>query len=258
MPNDLRKNDRHEDGDGPEAAVGELARRCSLCRGNISAKFYVMRGLLVCPGCAEGIERRQTGRGSIRRAALLGAAAAAVSAIVWFLATAATSWQLSGFAVVAGVAVGMAVHQGSGGRGGFRYQLIAALLVYTAFIVRFVPPVFGGIADAIKKDHATAVLAEAKEQRADPAKTTTATAATTTATAIPTPETPSLGERTSTIATLKAYFVFTAVAWSLVLASPFMPGTAGVLSLLSLAGGMALAWRLNRRASLEGPFSAAG
>jgi hypothetical protein len=60
------------------------------------------------------------------------------------------------------------------------------------------------------------------------------------------------------LATLKAYFVFTVIAWGLVLVTPFMPGTTGVLTLISLALGMALAFRLNRRVPLRGPFSAAG
>jgi len=253
----LDKHDRHAGSVEPEAAKGELVRRCSLCRANISAEFFVLRGLLVCPGCAEGIERRQAGRGRVRRAVIFGAVAAAICALLWFLLTTATSRQLSVFAVAVGVVVGMAVHQGSGGHGGLRYQLIAVLLVYTAFIVRFVPPVFGGIADAIKKGDANAVLAEGKKKEREPEKTTagsTTTSVPTATTAAPTATT----RQPSFFATLGAYFVFTAVAWGLVLASPFMPATAGALSLLSLAAGMALAWRLNRRVRLSGPYSAAG
>jgi hypothetical protein len=61
-------------------------------------------------------------------------------------------------------------------------------------------------------------------------------------------------DQPSTFATLKAYFVFTVIAWGLVLASPFLPGTTSPLALLSLAAGMALAVRLNRRPRLRGPF----
>ena len=124
---------------------------------------------------------------------------------------------------------------------------MAALLVYGAFVARYVPPVFGGIADAIKQEHAAKVIAETSPVEAAAA---TATATTTTLPAPP--------AQTSVLATLKAYFVFTAIAWGLVLASPFMPGSTGVLSLLALAAGMALAGRLNRRVSLRGPYPGGG
>jgi hypothetical protein len=246
------EDNRPAGGDEPEAAVGELARRCSICHAAIPAEFFLLRGLLVCPTCAEGIRQRQTGRGKARRALLFGAVTAAVSALVWYLLTAASSRQLAAFAVVAGLAVGLAVHQGSDGRGGLRYQVTAALLVYAAFVVRYVPPVFGGIADAIKQEHAARVPAENQPGADAQVPAPPAPTATTPATAAPGPA--AAANRTSPLATLKAYFVFTAVAWGLVLASPFMPGTTGVLTLLSLAAGMALAFRLNRRARLRGPF----
>jgi hypothetical protein len=249
--------DRHDEPCGneePEATAGELAHRCTLCRAEIVSEFFSLRGLSVCPACAEGIRNRQAGRGNRRRALLFGAVAAATMALLWFLATVATSRQLSIVAVLAGIVIGLAVHQGSGGHGGFRYQLTAMLLVYAAFVVRFVPPVFGGIAEAIKKDHAASMAPSrtpiAPPQVKDPpAAAVPAAAPTTSAQAAATPTEPP-----STMATLKSYFVFTAIAWGLVLASPFMPSTTSLLSLLSLAVGMGLAFRLNRRVRLWGPF----
>jgi hypothetical protein len=63
-----------------------------------------------------------------------------------------------------------------------------------------------------------------------------------------------MSARNSASATLKAYFVFTLVAWGLVLSAPWMPGTSGFLGILFLAAGMALAWWLNRRVHVLGPF----
>jgi hypothetical protein len=73
-----------------------------------------------------------------------------------------------------------------------------------------------------------------------------------------TPESEQRSEQKSASATLKAYFVFTVVAWGLVLAAPFMPGTSGFLGTFFLAAGMALAWRLNRRVRVLGPFPSSG
>jgi len=47
----------------------------------------------------------------------------------------------------------------------------------------------------------------------------------------------------------KAYLVFALVAWGLVLAALFMPGTSGLLGTILLSAGMALAWRLTPPAS---------
>jgi hypothetical protein len=239
------KREEHPAGEEPEATAGELARRCGLCQTEIAGEFFTLGGSFVCPGCARGIALRQTGRGELRRALLAGAAAALLCALVWYLLTRATNRPLAELAAVAGIAVGLAVHRGSGRHGGWRYQVAAVLLVYGAFVVRYVPPVFGGIADAIKKEHAAQVGAM------PPATATTTTTATTTGL----PEAP---PQTSVVATLKAYFVFTAIAWGLVLASPFMPGTTGLLPLLSLAIGMALAFHLNRRLRPRGPYTSRG
>jgi hypothetical protein len=254
----LDKHDQQRDADEPEAAAGELARQCNLCHADIPAEFFTLRGLVVCPGCAEKVRQRQSGRGNTRRALLYGAAAAAATTLLWLLASAATSRELAVLAIPAGFAIGLSVHQGSGGRGGIRHQLAAMLLVYATFVSRFVPPIFGGIADAIKKEHATASLADSKARESTRPSVASPSADTAPA-AIPSISPPTspleTDSQTSLLATLKAYFVFTAVAWGLVLASPFMPTTTNVLSLLSLAVGMAFAFRLNRRLRLCGPFA---
>jgi hypothetical protein len=248
----MGKHDKHRDRDEPETTAGELARRCTLCRADIPTEFYTMRGLVICPGCAEKIRLRQTERGNTRRALLYGGVAAAVTALPWLLASAATGRQLSLLAIPAGIAIGVAVHQGSGGRGGLRHQIAAMLLVYAAFVSRSVHPIFGGMGDAIKKEHATAVEARDSQPAASPIASSPAPQAPPSASPSAPPH--AGGSQTSLLATLKAYFVFAVIAWGLVLASPFLPAMTNVLSLLSLAAGMALAFRLNRRPRLRGPF----
>jgi hypothetical protein len=240
----LDKREEQREGVEPEAAKGELGRRCGLCRADLAGELYLLRGLVICPSCARGIAQRQTGAGKLRRALLFGTVAAISTALVWYLLARASSRPLAGLAVAAGVLVGLAVHQGSGGRGGWRYQIAAALLVYGAFVGRYVPPVFGGIADAIRKEHGAQLAARA------PATAVPAAATGPPATILP-PSPPPASLR----ATLKAYLVFTVIAWGLVLASPFLPGTASVLALLALAAGMAIAVRLNRQVRLQGPFT---
>jgi hypothetical protein len=251
------KQDQAPPADEPEAPAGEVSHRCTLCRAGIATELYLLRGLVLCPACAQSIERRQSGPAKVRRALLFGTVLAAAAALTWSVATAAVHRPLSGFAVVAGIVIGLAVRQGSRGRGGWRYQVTAVLLTYAAFVARYVPPVFGGIADAIKKEHAAEVAlwptAGGSEARREAGMGTAAV--TTTATA---PESPRGAPATSMMATVKAYFVFTLVGWGLVLAAPFMPGTMGLWPLLCLAAGMAIASRLNRRVLVQGPFASPG
>ena len=252
----MHSNDRQTGPEEPESATGELARRCGLCRAPIAAVFFTMRSLILCPACAGGIIKRHAGAGRQRRAVIVGLVVSAIFAVLWFLATRSTGWPLSPLALAAGIVIGLAVHQGSGGRGGLHYQIIAVLLVYGAFVVRYVPPVFGGIADAIKAQHGAKIVVQGISNA--PGTTTTVTdgqpAQSENATEKHISTVTSMSEQNSAIATLKAYFVFTVVAWGLVLAAPFMSGTSGFLGTFFLAAGMALAWRLNRRVRIMGPF----
>lgn len=162
----------------------------------------------------------------------------------------ATGHALPWLALPAGVVIGMALHQGSGGRGGPRLQIVAALLVYAAFVAPFVPPIFGGIADAIRKEQ---VGAEARPAAPSPAPEQ--------APVSPNPEPRGQHQPTSSahgksvVTTVEAYFVFTLIAWGLVLATPFTAGTVSPLAPISLLLGVLVAIRLNRRASLRGPYS---
>ena len=214
-----------------------------------------MRGLPICLSCAEKVRRRIDIRGNMRSAMLFGGVTALMSATAWSLVTFATGRPLSSLAVAAGIAIGLAVHRGSRGCGGLHFQIAAMLLVYATFVARYVPPVFAGIADAIKKEHAARIASQDKTQP------TPATSGESTPSDIAPSSTTVEGARPaapaaqpSPLATLKAYFVFTVIAWGVVIASPFMPGTTGTLTLLSLFIGMALAFGLNHRTRLRGPY----
>lgn len=242
----------------PETATGELERRCSLCRSPVTAEFFTLHGQVVCAACANSVGERQERPENRRRATVYGLAAAVVGAATWFLATHTSGWPFSALAIPIGIVVGLAVRRGSGGRGGMRFQLTAVLLVYAAFALRMVPPVFGSIAHAIQKEHAAGLnIAADGHAPIAPDQLSDRSTATESSPSASTSAAPTF-ERTSILATLKAYFVFTLIAWGLILASPFMPDTNGLFGTFSLALGIAIAWRLNRRARLAGPFPPAG
>jgi hypothetical protein len=65
----------------------------------------------------------------------LGFGAAVLGAGIYFGIAALTGYEFGLVAIVVGVLVGSAVRKGSNGRGGWRYQLLAKFLTYTAVVV---------------------------------------------------------------------------------------------------------------------------
>src|SRR2546426_12468468 len=68
------------------------------------------------------------------KALALGLGAAVVGAAIYFGIAALTGYEFGLVAIVVGLLVGGAVRKGSNGRGGRRYQLLAAFLTYTPVV----------------------------------------------------------------------------------------------------------------------------
>jgi hypothetical protein len=81
------------------------------------------------------------------KAALFGAGAALVGAVIWYGIRRATDYELGLIAVVVGLMVGGAVRAGSGGRGGAGYQLLAVLLTYLGICANYAPDVYGALVE---------------------------------------------------------------------------------------------------------------
>lgn len=161
-------------------------------------------------------------------------------ALAWFLATRITSLDLSPLAVVAGIIVGATVRRSVAGRGGWRLQMLAVALTYLAICVRFIPPVFQGMGDAIRTTETHQPAASAPHDVVDSPR--------------PPPAPPTQSNQTSVPKTLLVYLLFTLMAWGLVLAGPFLVGPT-LLGIVSLLAGMWAAWRLNRATLVQGPFN---
>ncbi len=229
---------------GTESASGESLRPCELCHRPLAGEHFRVRDLLVCAECAADLARPAAAADWLRRALSRGVGASMGVALAWYLATRITSLDLAPLAVVAGIIVGLTVRRSVAGRGGWRVQLLALALTYLAVCVRFVPSVFQGMGDAIRTSQVRDAPASAP-----PAPTVgqmPAQAATEPPRASPPTD-------TSVASTLLAYFLFTLVAWGLVLAGPFVAGFS-VAGALSTVAGLYLAWRLNRAAPVQGPF----
>jgi hypothetical protein len=109
---------------------------CSACKSAILTEYYSANGQVLCAACAEGMRQFMAGPGlgvtRFGQAVLFGLGAAIAGAAVYagVMIFANAEWALISIAI--GWFVGKAVRKGSRNRGGWRYQLLAALLTYTA------------------------------------------------------------------------------------------------------------------------------
>jgi hypothetical protein len=166
----------------------------------------------------------------------LGFAAAAVGAAIYFGIAAVTGYEFGLVAVVVGVLVGGAVRKGSNGRGGWRYQLLAMFLTYTAVVVT----------------DSSLIARELKKEWGAQAASTATVAGEVTA---PTDATPGSSHRPGPLAVAFGLALIIALAY----AAPIMLGITSPLHLLIAGFALYEAWKLNRGVALRvsGPYQAA-
>ena len=118
-----------------------VAQKCTACQQPLLGAYFSANGQVLCAACAENLRQQLGGTGSrvgrFARAVLLGAGAAALGAAIYaaVMIFANSEWALISIGV--GFFVGKAVRLGSGQRGGWRYQLLAAFLTYTAICAAY-------------------------------------------------------------------------------------------------------------------------
>ena len=107
---------------------------CKICKGAIQSTYFAQSGFLLCPGCAEILQRPPTRSRliSFLRAVLFGGATAAVCALLSFLVSYFTGLELGIVWLVFGGVIGARVHVGSDRRGGWGYGVLAIMLTYLA------------------------------------------------------------------------------------------------------------------------------
>jgi len=166
----------------------------------------------------------------------LGFAAAALGAAIYFGIAALTGYEFGLVAVVVGVLVGGAVRKGSNGRGGWRYQVLAMFLTYTAVVVTD----SSLIARELKKEWGT--------QAASPVAVADGINASRDAA-------PSTSHRPGPLAVALGLMLIIALAY----AAPIMIGITSPLHLLIAGFALYEAWKLNRGVALQvtGPYQAA-
>lgn len=114
---------------------------CQYCHQPIPGTYYRVNDAPACSACAEKMRAELTKdtHATFMRALLFGVGAAVLGMIL-YAAFAITTGIIIGYASLAvGWLVGTAMRKGSGGVGGRRYQIAAALLTYAAVSTSAVP-----------------------------------------------------------------------------------------------------------------------
>ena len=113
-----------------------VAARCTACQQPLLGEYFSANGQVLCAACAESLRRQVGGVGSsagrFLQAALFGTGAAVLGGAVYGAVMAYAHMELALISIGVGIVVGKAVRKGSGQRGGWRYQLLAAALTYAA------------------------------------------------------------------------------------------------------------------------------
>jgi len=125
------------------------ADTCKSCNRTLTGQYYRINGALACEGCTNQLKSQipNDSHSAYVRGLLFGIGGAIVGLIVYAGLAIATTIVIGYFSLAVGFIVGKAMRFGSGGIGGRRYQIAAALLTYAAVSMAAIPI---GISIAIK------------------------------------------------------------------------------------------------------------
>jgi uncharacterized protein (DUF983 family) len=130
----------------PQFATAEYspntsALKCAACHQPISGSYFQVRSVPVCTTCTETLRAQipKDSHAAFARALLFGIAGAAVGLALYVTFALATGLIIGWVSVAVGYIVGKAMHMGSHGVGGRRYQVVAVLLTYFAVSMSAVP-----------------------------------------------------------------------------------------------------------------------
>ena len=230
------------------------AQTCKGCNGSLTGAYFQANGAVFCNNCAEGVRKLVAGRGTragrFLRALLYGLGAAILGSAVYYGIRAATGYEIGLVAIVVGVIVGKAVRAGSGNRGGWRYQVLAALLTYASIASTYVPLAISAVQHRESLvPRATAPATQGRENPDSPADTgdrpTSATAGKS-----PQPHT-AIASWIAGLPRPLRMAVAIGFLTGIALALPFLAGLQNVIGLVIIAIGVWEAWKLNTPLKIE-------
>lgn len=124
-----------------EYATNSPAGNCAACKKPVSGAYFKIKGAPVCAGCIETIRAQipRDSHGAFVRALIFGIGGALIGFALYVAFALATGLIIGYVSLAVGYIVGKAMHVGSRGIGGRRYQVVAVLLTYFAVSLSAVP-----------------------------------------------------------------------------------------------------------------------
>lgn len=124
-----------------EYSANTSAMKCAACRQPISGSYFQIKTAPVCTPCTEKLRAQipQDSHAAFVRALLFGIGGASVGLALYVTFALATGLIIGWLSVAVGYIIGKAMHMGSRGVGGRRYQVAAVLLTYFAVSMSAVP-----------------------------------------------------------------------------------------------------------------------
>ena len=245
----------------PDSSAPTGTPVCAKCNAAIRMYYYHVDGETVCSSCKQVAERAHDGgksRGGMMKASLFGVGAALAGAIIYYSVMEYMNVEIGIVAILIGFMVGYAVRSASG-RGGRRFQILAAGLTYFAVALAYAPFAIRGMTEGDEEEvtadsTATGTPTAASADDAAPSQIATsdvdADVASDTSSATDAPEKLGLG----------GFALGLAGGLLFILALPVVAvfGTmpSGLISALIIGIGMHQAWSMTRasQASITGPF----
>jgi hypothetical protein len=115
---------------------------CKGCNLTITTQYYDVNGHALCGTCraaAAAAAQTPTGLLPLLKAAGFGAGAGVVGAAIYYAVIAFAHLEIGIVAILIGYMVGYSVRRGADGRGGVRFQVLAAILTYLAVALAYSP-----------------------------------------------------------------------------------------------------------------------
>ncbi|HEY7888412.1 MAG TPA: hypothetical protein VIC29_09330 [Steroidobacteraceae bacterium] len=124
-----------------EYAANIPAGNCATCKKPISGAYFKIKGAPICAACTERIRAQipRDSHGAFVRALVFGIGGASIGFALYVAFALATGLIIGYVSLAVGYIVGKAMHVGSRGIGGRRYQVAAVLLTYFAVSLSAVP-----------------------------------------------------------------------------------------------------------------------
>ena len=239
--------------DASVAPAADQQASCGKCGTTLRTTYHTVGESMICGKCRATLEGTMiggTGANRFGRAVLFGIGAAIAGAAVYYAILAATGYSIGILAVLVGYMVGRAVNIGSHGKGGRKYQLLAAFLTYFAMSSTYI---VDGVRQLKDEKSGAAVTAGGATATASPDGALAAddvgesAAGVTDAVSATTPAAPST----------KTFFFAIIAIVGIVLIAPILAGFSSPILLLILGFGVFQAWKMNRGAAVDisGPFN---